>query len=93
MSDREAQSSTRAGRNAAPVSVLDVGHEHVVAVQRELAYDNGAWRHVLVVLTDLTLDPNDPGHDRKQLDAMVQAVMAAARKAQTGFDVLTLRNA
>ncbi|MEQ8604113.1 MAG: hypothetical protein RIB45_12415 [Marivibrio sp.] len=69
-----------------------VEHPNVMGMRRELALDQNRWRYILVVLTDLSLDPGDPAHSAKDLDQMVRAVNAAATKAGVGYDVLSIRN-
>ncbi|MCR9219971.1 MAG: hypothetical protein NXI21_07065 [Alphaproteobacteria bacterium] len=71
---------------------LQVDHPNVLSVQRELSLDQNRWRYGLVIVTDLSLDPGDPAHSPVKLDEMVRAVIAAARQASVGYDVLTLRN-
>lgn len=69
-----------------------VAHPNVVETRRELALDQNRWRYILVVLTDLSLDPGDPAHSAEAVDQMVRTVNAAATKAGVGYDVLSLRN-
>lgn len=73
-------------------AVLAIDHPNFVSARRELTLENGTWRYVMVVFTDLPLDPNDPGHDPKNIDSLTQAVMKAARKNRGGYNVLTIRN-
>lgn len=97
MRDAEGQGSdlmndqaTDGGVKAGPRFAVD--HPHVIETRRELALDQNRWRYILVVLTDLSLDPGDPTHSAKELDQMVRAVNAAASKAGVGYDVLSIRN-
>jgi len=69
-----------------------VAHPNVMETRRELTLDQNRWRYILVVLTDLSLDPGDPAYSSKAVDQMVLAINAAAAKAGVGYDVLTIRN-
>ncbi len=67
-------------------------HPHVLEVRRELHYDNGNWRHILVVITDLPLDPQQEGHDPKGLNDVIQHVANEALKARNGYNSIAVRN-
>lgn len=89
-SDPMSEKATDGAVTAAPRFAVE--HPHVVETRRELALDQNRWRYILVVVTDLSLDPGDPTHSAKELDQMVRAVNAAASKAGVGYDVLSIRN-
>jgi|GEM_PF-5982288 len=82
-----------AAQVAAAQPSLTVEHANVLGVQRELSFENGKWRYGLVVITDLSLDPASAAHSSADIDLMVRAVVAAARAAGAGYDVMTIRNA
>jgi len=65
---------------------------HVLEVRRELHYDNGNWRHLLIVITDLPLDPQEEGHDPNSLNKVIQHVANAAIKAKNGYNGIVVRN-
>jgi hypothetical protein len=71
---------------------ISVDHPHVLAVRHELSFEQNKWRYGLVIITDLPLDPKHPSHDTGEIDAVVRAVVAGARKSGAGYDVLTIRN-
>ena len=72
---------------------LVVDHPNVTGVLHELTFEDGKWRYSLVVLTDLPLNPKSPTHDTTEIDGMVRAVVAAARKNSIGYDKLCVRSA
>lgn len=69
-----------------------VDHPHVVDVQREIVFDGGRWKHMMVVLTDLPLDPGAPGYDIKELDKVIQAVANDAISRKAGYNGIVIRN-
>lgn len=73
-------------------ATLDVDHPNIVDVRRELTLQDGTWKYVMVVVTDLPLDPNHPDHNTKDIDGVTQAVMKAVRKTRAGYNILTIRN-
>lgn len=67
-------------------------HPNVTAVQREMVFVGGKWSYILVIVTDLPLDPGDPDHDGKKINEMVTAV-TKAQSQKAGYHSLVLRNA
>jgi|GEM_PF-859303 len=67
-------------------------HPHVLEVRRELHYENGNWRHILIVITDLPIDPQDEGHDANGLNKVIQHVANEAIKAKNGYNGIVVRN-
>jgi hypothetical protein len=69
-----------------------IAHPHIAEVRRELVYEGGNWKHLLIIVTDLNLDPAAPGHDSKILNEIIQMVASAAITAKTGYHALVVRN-
>ena len=67
-------------------------HPHIAEVRRELVYENNRWRHLMIVVTDLSLDPSDPGHDAKTLNEIIQLVVSTAIEKNSGFHGIGNRN-
>ena len=67
-------------------------HPHIAEVRRELVYENNRWRHLMIVVTDLSLDPSDPGHDAKTLNEIIQLVANTAIENNSGYHGIVVRN-
>jgi hypothetical protein len=78
------------GKGAATMKATE--HPHIAEVRREIVYDGGRWRHMLVVVTDLSLDPAAPDHDAKALNDVIQAVANSAIENQSGYHGIVVRN-
>ena len=75
---------------ASDMQVVD--HPHVVDVQREIVFDGGRWKHMLIVLTDLPLDPKAEGYDIKTLDQVIQTVAGTEISRKSGYHGIVIRN-
>ncbi len=69
-----------------------IEHPHIAEVRRELVYENSRWRHLLIVVTDLSLDPGAPDHDAKTLNDVIQIVANAAIAGNSGYHGIVVRN-
>jgi hypothetical protein len=78
------------GNGTAAMEAIE--HPHVADVRRELVYENGRWRHLLIVVTDLSLDPAAPDHDAKTLNEVIQAVANHAMTGKSGYHGIVVRN-
>lgn len=78
------------GKGAATMKATE--HPHIAEVRREIVYDGGRWRHMLVVVTDLSLDPSAPDHDANALNEIIQTVANSAMETNSGYHGITVRN-
>ncbi|NMM45999.1 hypothetical protein HH303_15990 [Rhodospirillaceae bacterium KN72] len=69
-----------------------IEHPHIAEVRRELVYETGRWRHMMVVITDLSLDPSAPDHDAKTLNEVIQTVAEQAIANKSGYHGIVVRN-
>ena len=71
----------------------DAVHPNVVELRRELVFDGGSWRYLLIIVTDLSLDPADPEHSRGAITDMVKTVTQHLKATgASGYNTLTIRN-
>lgn len=78
------------GKGAANMETIE--HPHVAEVRRELVYENANWRHMLIVVTDLSLDPTAPDHDPKLLNEVIQLIANNAIAKNQGYHGIVVRN-
>lgn len=69
-----------------------IEHPHIAEVRRELVYEGGKWKHLIIIVTDLSLDPNANGHDAKTLNEIIQLVANTAISNKSGYHALVVRN-
>jgi len=70
----------------------EILHPGVVRIERELSWTAAGWEHVVIVVTDVPLDPGDPGHDPTELHAIAESVSLDLKRKGQGFSRLTIRN-
>ncbi len=70
-----------------------IEHPNVVRLERELEWGPGGWAHILVIVTNLSMDPHAPNHDPKALHAMTDAVSTAMRETGQGYNRIVIRSA
>ncbi len=69
----------------------NANHPGVIRIERELSWSPAGWEHVLVIVTDLQVDPNDPTYNAAALRGMAEAVSAELREKRQGFNRLVIR--
>lgn len=75
------------------MTTADAVHPHVIELRRELEYDGGTWRYLMIIVTDLSLDPGDPAHSRGAISDMVKTVSRHLKETgASGYNSLTIRN-
>lgn len=65
----------------------------VTALKREMHWDGGEWKYVLVVETDRELDPNSSSFDAQGLHEMMEAVGRRLQEQQSGYHSIVLKSA
>ncbi len=70
----------------------EILHPGVVRIERELTWSEAGWEHVVIVITDVPLDPAAPGHDARELHAIAESVSRDLKRKGQGFSRLTIRN-
>ncbi|MEQ9488399.1 MAG: hypothetical protein RIM72_05310 [Alphaproteobacteria bacterium] len=66
---------------------------NVVRLERELEWGPDGWAHILVIVTNLSMDPQSPDHDPTALHAMTDAVSTAMREIGQGYHRIVIRHA
>ena len=67
-------------------------HPGVVRIERELTWSAAGWEHVVIVITDVPLDPGDAAHDPVELHAIAESVSRHLKRKGQGFSRLTIKN-
>lgn len=70
----------------------EILHPGVVRIERELTWSASGWEHVVIVVTDVPLDPAEPGHDAAELHAIAESVSKELKRKGQGFSRLTIKN-
>ncbi len=65
---------------------------NVIALDRELMWHDSKWVHLLVIYTDLEIDPYADGYNSEKINAMVAKVAQAHSQEQQGFTSITIRS-
>ena len=65
---------------------------HVVRTERELVWSPSGWEHVLIIVTDIPVDPGHADHDPGAIHKMTDLVTAGLRAKGLGFHKLIIRN-
>ena len=60
-------------------------HPKIRKVVRQLEWEDGEWKHVLTIKTDLSLNTLAEDYDDKAVDDLVQAISKSLKNAKTGF--------
>ena len=70
----------------------EILHPGVVRIERELTWSAAGWEHVVIVVTDVPVDPAQTGHDPAELHAIAESVSQDLKRKGQGFSRLTIRN-
>lgn len=70
-----------------------IDHPNVVRLERELEWGPDGWAHILVIVTNLSMDPLAPDHNPKALHAMTDAVSNRMRETGQGYNRIVIRSA
>lgn len=75
------------------VAQPEAAHPNVLEIRRELSYDGGTWRYLLVIVTDIPLDPKHPDHKATAVTDMVSTVTKQLRRdGAAGYHSMIVRN-
>jgi hypothetical protein len=53
--------------------------DHVTAIDTQMQLDNGAWKSIILIGTDLVLGDAEPGFDKAARDKLLQDIQAVQR--------------
>ena len=62
-----------------------IHHPHIRKVVRQLEWDGGDWKHVLIIKTDLSLNTQSKDYDKKAVNQLVSAVSNTLKNARAGY--------
>lgn len=79
-------------REEGALGMHGINHPNIVEVQREIVFDGSRWKHMLIVLTDLPLDPQEPGYSVSSLNEIIQRVQVDATGRKARFSGISIRN-
>lgn len=65
---------------------------HIAGTKFEIRGRDGAWKRTLVVMTDLTLNPNDPAYSAKAEAELLEAVTAHWKANPELLDAMNVRS-
>ncbi len=65
--------------------------DHLVAMERELLWHDNKWSHLLILYTDLEMDPYQKGYDSQKVNAMVHEVAQYHKDNGLGFSSISVR--
>lgn len=71
---------------------MPTDHPNIVKVERELSWSPSGWEHVVVIITDIPLDPAAPRHDSQKLHAVAEHVGRTMKQDGQGFSRLVIKN-
>ena len=62
-----------------------LNHPRIRKVIRQLEWEAGDWKHVLIIKTDLSLNADDKDYDGAAVDNLVKAISNTLKNAKSGF--------
>lgn len=71
---------------------MSIDHPHIVRIERELSWSPAGWEHIVVIVTDVPLDPAAEGHDAQKLHSVADYVGRNMKQHGQGFSRLVIRN-
>ncbi len=66
--------------------------DHLVAIERELLWHDNKWSHLLIIYTDLEMNPYQQGYDSLKINAMVHEVAQYHKEQGLGFSSISVRS-
>jgi len=73
-------------------SAMSIDHPNIIRVDRELSWSPTGWEHIVVIITDIPLDPSASDHDAQKLHAVADHVGRNMKRNGQGFSRLVIRN-
>jgi len=71
---------------------VTIEHPDIVKVERELSWSPAGWEHIVVIVTDIPLDPSAPAHDAQKLHSVADHVGRTMKRNGQGFSRLVIKN-
>ncbi|RVU39355.1 hypothetical protein EOI86_08975 [Hwanghaeella grinnelliae] len=67
-------------------------HPNIIRVDHELSWSPAGWEHIVVIITDIPLDPSASNHDAQKLHSVADHVGRSLKQKGQGFSRLVIRN-
>ena len=71
---------------------MEIKHPNLLALDKEIIWNNGSWLHRVTIVTDLITDAFDKDYDADAVYELVRFVAIEMGKHHQGFDELTIRS-
>ncbi|WP_425404850.1 hypothetical protein [Hwanghaeella sp.] len=71
---------------------MSTDHPNIISIERELSWSPAGWEHIVVIVTDIPLDPSNQGHDAQKLHSVADHVGRTMKRNGHGFSRLVIRN-
>ncbi|RED53264.1 hypothetical protein [Aestuariispira insulae] len=60
-------------------------HPRIRKVVRQLEWDGGDWKHILIIKTDLSLNTQSADYDKEAVNQLVTAISTTLKNAKAGY--------
>lgn len=66
---------------------------HIVSTKKQMEFFEGKWSHILIVQTDLSLDPEADDYNADDVSLLLKNVSTALRARKSGYHKIKLEEA